>query len=137
MNQSRDEYIANHQENAKDKRQSIFSRGSRACQHATSRCVDQHLVVRQLRGVSQTSSTRLATTRTYPQVRYLNDTSNLLELPFGAPSGKVQHPHNHRRWPRTITNSCQSSSTALSHLGGGTTKSNKRIPQRNTNTKSL
>ena len=36
MNQSQDEYIANHRENAKDKRQSIFFRGSRACQHATS-----------------------------------------------------------------------------------------------------
>ena len=36
MNQSQDEYIANHQENHKEERQSIFSRGSRACQHATS-----------------------------------------------------------------------------------------------------
>ena len=36
MNQSQDEYIANHWENAKDKGQLIFSRGSRACQHATS-----------------------------------------------------------------------------------------------------
>jgi hypothetical protein len=31
----------------------FFSRGSRACRHASPRCVDQHLVVRQLRGVAQ------------------------------------------------------------------------------------
>ena len=36
MNQSQDEYIINHRENTKDKRQSIFSRRSRVCQHATS-----------------------------------------------------------------------------------------------------
>ena len=35
MNQSQDEYM-DHREKDKDKRQSIFSRGSRACQHATS-----------------------------------------------------------------------------------------------------
>jgi len=31
------------------------------------RCVDQHLVVRWLRGVAQTSSTQLDTTRNYTQ----------------------------------------------------------------------
>ena len=36
MNQSQDEDYANHWENANDKRQPIFSRGSRACQHAMS-----------------------------------------------------------------------------------------------------
>ena len=36
MNQSQDEDYANNRENANDKRQPIFSRGSRACQHATS-----------------------------------------------------------------------------------------------------
>ena len=69
MNQSQDEDYANHRENTNDKRQPIFSQGSRACQHASPRCVDQHLVVRQLRGVSQTSSTLLDTAKTYPQVR--------------------------------------------------------------------
>ena len=69
-----------------------------------SHCVDQHLVVRQLRGVSQTSSTRLATTRTYPQVRYLNDTSNLLELPLALRRRRHKTPQNHRE---TATNNHQ------------------------------
>jgi alkylhydroperoxidase family enzyme len=51
------------------KSQAIFLRGSRACRHASPFCVDQHLVVRRLRGVARTSSTQLDTTRTYPQVR--------------------------------------------------------------------
>ena len=82
----------------------FFSRGSRACQHTSPHCVDQHLVVRQLRGVSQTSSTQLDTARTYPQVRQLNDTSNLLELPFGTPPGKVQLPSQS---PEMATNNHQ------------------------------
>ena len=59
------------------------------------RYVDQHLVVRRLRGVARTLSTQLDTARIYPQphVRKLNDTSNLLELPFGTPLGKVQDGH--------------------------------------------
>jgi hypothetical protein len=47
----------------------FFSRGLRACRHASPRCVNQHLVVRWLRGVARTSSTQLDTARTYPQVR--------------------------------------------------------------------
>ena len=83
---------------ARDNR--FFSRGSRAYQHASPRCVDQHLMVRRLRGVSQTSSTRLDTARTYP----LNDTSNILELPFGTPPGKVQLPSQS---PEMATNNHQ------------------------------
>ena len=45
--------------------------------------------------------------------------SNPLELPFGAPPGKVQIPSQSLAWPRTITNSCQSSTAAPSRLGGG------------------
>ena len=67
-------------------------------------CVDQHLVVQRLRGVAQTSSTQLDTVRTYPQVRKLNDTSNPLKLPFGAPSGKVQIPSQS---PKMVTNNQQ------------------------------
>ena len=41
----------------------FFSQGSRACRHASPRCVDQHLVVPRLRGVARTSSTQLDTAR--------------------------------------------------------------------------
>ena len=59
VNQSQDEYLFNHQENTKGQENQFFSRGSRACRHVSPRCVDQHLVVRQLRGVLQTSSTTI------------------------------------------------------------------------------
>ena len=62
LNQSPGEY-----QRARDNQ--FFSRGSRACRHASPRCVDQHLVVWQLRGVAWISSIQLDTTRTYPQVR--------------------------------------------------------------------
>ena len=50
------------------------------------------------------------TTRTYPQVRQLNDTSNLLELPCGSSRGKVQDPsqspepamNNHQHVPKLL-----------------------------------
>jgi len=51
----------------RDKR--FFSRGLRACRHASPRCVDQHLVVRRLRGIARTLSTQLDTARNYAQVR--------------------------------------------------------------------
>jgi hypothetical protein len=47
----------------------FFSRGSRACLYTSPRCVDQHLMVQQLRGIAQTLSTQLDSARTYPQVR--------------------------------------------------------------------
>jgi len=70
----------------------FFSRGSRACRHFSACCVNQHLVVQRLRGVARTSCTQLDTARTYPQVRYLNDMSHLLELAFDSSSRKVQAP---------------------------------------------
>ena len=45
--------------------------------------------------------------------------SNSLELPFGAPPGKVQIPSQSPEMATTITNSCQSSTSAPSRLGGG------------------
>jgi hypothetical protein len=46
--------------------------------------------------------------------------SNLLELPCGASPGKMQRPsQDHWSWPQTITNMCQTSTVAPSHLGGG------------------
>jgi hypothetical protein len=88
----------------------FFSRGSRACQHASPHCIDQHLVVRRLRGVTRTSSIQLDIARTYPQVRQLNDTSNPLELPFNSLPEKVQDPsqspepamNNHQHVPKLL-----------------------------------
>jgi hypothetical protein len=88
----------------------FFSRGSRACWHASPRCVDQHLVVQWLRGIVTNLVHTLDTARTYPQVRWLNDMSNPLELPFGSPPGKVQDPsqslepamNNHQHVPMLL-----------------------------------
>jgi hypothetical protein len=59
-------------------------------------------------------------TRTYQMVRS-SDTSNPLELEFGAPPGNHNNPSQqaHRSRPRTITNMCWTSTAAPSHLGGG------------------
>ena len=95
----------NHQEKSNHKNDTwFFSRGSRACLHTSPRCVNQHLVVRQLRGVARTSSNNWTPQRTYPQVRQLNDTSNLLELPCGSSSRKVQDPSQS---PKPATNNHQ------------------------------
>ena len=61
-------------------------------------------MVRQLRGVARTSSTQLDTTRTYPQVRQLNDMSNPLGLSFGVPPRKAQNPSQS---PEMATNNYQ------------------------------
>ena len=94
----------------------FFFRGSRACRHASPCCVDQHLVVRQLIGVSQTQ----------PQVRQLNDTSNPLELEFSTPPGNHNNAsftligggHNHQV-PSPINKSTTVQVTTI-------TKSNKK-----------
>jgi len=56
------------------------------------RCVDQHLVVRRLRGVAQTSSS-LGHSKNLPQ---LNDTHNPLKLSLALHRGRHKTPHNHR-----------------------------------------
>jgi hypothetical protein len=61
-------------------------------------------VVQRLRGAAQTLSTQLDTARTYPQVRYLKDMRNPLELPFRSPSRKVQDPSQS---PEPATNNHQ------------------------------
>jgi hypothetical protein len=50
-----------------------------------------------------------------------SDTSNPLELKFGAPSGNHHNPSQqvHQSQPRTITNTCWTSTAASSRLGGG------------------
>jgi hypothetical protein len=68
-----------------------LSRGSRACRHASTRCVPLNHVVRWL--ISHTLSLSKGATRTYQMARSCNDTSNILWLPCGTPPGKVQTPH--------------------------------------------
>jgi hypothetical protein len=68
----------------------ILSRGSRAYRHASPRCVDQHYVVRRLIWDPHLSSPRAPQEPTTSEI--LNDTRNILELPYGSSPGKVQSP---------------------------------------------
>ena len=65
--------------------------------------------------------------------------SNPLEYLLALHRGKVKNPSQSPRSElETITNLRSTILAAPSHLGGGViTKSNKRIPQRNMNTKCL
>jgi hypothetical protein len=82
-----------------------------------------------------TSSLSKGATRTYQMVRS-SDTSNPLELEFGAPPRNHNNPSQqaHRGRPRIITNTCRTSSAAPSRLGGGNHQEkqesrNKRTPK--------
>jgi hypothetical protein len=68
-----------------------LSRGSRACWHASPRCVPLNYVVRWL--IGHTRSLSKGAIRTYQMARSCNDTSNILMLPCGTSPGKVQTPH--------------------------------------------
>ena len=72
----------------KGKRQSIFSWGSRACQHATSP------LCRPILGGSAAKRCCMNLVHTIwtPQEPTHNDMSNLLGLPFSTPPGKVRIP---------------------------------------------
>jgi hypothetical protein len=96
-----------------------LSLGSRVYQHASPRCVPLHHVVRWLIGITHRASQK-GITRTYQMVRS-SDMSNPLELEFGAPPGNHNNPSQqaHRSRPRTITNTCRTTSVAPSRLGGG------------------
>jgi hypothetical protein len=69
-----------------------LSQGSRACRHASPRCVSLNHVVRWL--IGHTSSLSKGATRTYHMARSCNNTNNILWLPCGTPPGKVQTPYN-------------------------------------------
>jgi hypothetical protein len=60
-----------------------LSQGSRACWHASPRCVPLNHVVRWLIGHSPSLSK--GATRTYQMARSCNDMSNILWLPCGTP----------------------------------------------------
>jgi hypothetical protein len=63
-----------------------LSRGSRACQHASPRCVPLYHVVRWL--IGHTPSLSKGATRTYQMARGCNDTSNLLTFPLALRRGR-------------------------------------------------
>jgi hypothetical protein len=64
--------------------------------------------------IGHTPSLSKGATRTY-QMAGCNDTSNPLELKFGASPGNHKNPSqdNHRNRPQTITNTCRTSSELL------------------------
>jgi hypothetical protein len=82
-----------------------LSRGSRACQHASPRCVPLYHVVRWL--IGHTPSLSKGATRTYQMARGCNDTSNLLTFPLALRRG--------RHKPLTITGGGQEQSPTLAN----------------------
>ena len=120
-------WTINHWENIKQSqlRHYFFSRGSRTYRHTSPRCVDQHLVVWWLKGVTWTSSS-VGHLKNLPTVEVAQWHAQFTRVTFGAPPRKAQEPLTlTRRWPGTITNSWQCSSTSPSHLGVAIIKSNK------------
>jgi hypothetical protein len=55
------------------------------------RCVDRHFVVQRL--IGNQSQALQEHRKNLPQVRQLNDTSNLLELPLALRQGRHNTPH--------------------------------------------
>jgi hypothetical protein len=94
-----------------------LSRGSRACRHASPRCVPLHHVVRWL--IGHTPSLSKGATRTYQMVKGCNDTSNSLALPLALCRGRHKPLTITGGGQDTITNSCQRLQVASSRLGGG------------------
>jgi hypothetical protein len=96
----------------------IFSQDSRACRHASPRCVDQHYVVRRLIRNLHPNSPRASQEPTTSEVtqwhaQYIRATLWL----FTEEGAKPLTSHQSR--PRTTSNSCRTSSAASSSLGGG------------------
>jgi hypothetical protein len=85
------QYTKTNQSQSMKWRHDDLSRGSRACRHASPRCVSLNHVVRWL--IGHTPSLSKGATRTYQMARSCNDTSNILMLPCGTPPVKVQTPH--------------------------------------------
>jgi hypothetical protein len=99
-------------------RHNDLSCGSRTCRHASPHCV---LLPRgSVANRYHTPSLSKGAKRTYQMARSF-DTSNPLELEFGAPPGNYNNPSQqaHRSRPRTITNTCRTSTAAPSRLDGG------------------
>jgi hypothetical protein len=98
-----------------------LSRGSRACRHASPRCVPLNHVVWWL--ISHTPSLSKGATRTYQMARSCNDMSNILKLPYDTPPGKMQTPHK-------ITGGGQEQSPTLATPPNGSKPSRWRQPPR-------
>ena len=88
----------------KGKRQPIFSRGSRACQHAMSPLCRPTLGGSAAKRCCTNFVHTIGHHKNLPASEVLNDTSNPLELPFGAQPGKVQIPSQS---PEMATNNHQ------------------------------
>jgi hypothetical protein len=96
----------------------IFSRGLRAYQHASSCCVDQHYVVRRLIENPHPSSPRVPQEPTASEVTQWH--TQYIRATLWLFAGKGAKPLTScRSWPRTTSNSCQTSFAAPSRLGGG------------------
>jgi hypothetical protein len=96
----------------------IFSRGSRACRHASLRCVDQHYVVRRLIGNPHPSSSRAPQEPTASEVTQWH--TQYIRATLWLFAGEGAKPlTSHRSRPRTTSNSCRTSSAAPSRLGDG------------------
>jgi hypothetical protein len=96
----------------------IFSRGSRACRHASPRCVDQHYVVWWLIGNPHPSSPRALQEPTASEVTQWH--AQYIRATLWLFVGEGAKPLTSRRSrPRTISNLWGTSSAAPSHLSGG------------------
>jgi hypothetical protein len=105
-----------------------LSRGSRACWHASPRCVPLHHMVQWL--IGHTPSLSKGATRTYQMARGCNDMSNLLTLPLVLRRGR--HKPLTITGGRTITNSYQRLQAAPSRLDGGNHKEKQESHSKST-----
>jgi hypothetical protein len=106
----------------------FFSRASRACRHANPRCVDLHLVVRQLIGNPKPNSPRAPQEPTASEVTRWHE--QFTRVAFGAPPGKAQHP-SQKSWEvaKNKHHSCHNSSTASKPSRWRQSPKITRIPQ--------
>jgi hypothetical protein len=82
---------SNHRENSNHTRDTrFFSRGSRVCWHASPRCVDQHLVVRQLIGITHLANKWCRKNLPTSEVAQWHEQSNRVH--FGSSLGEGQEP---------------------------------------------
>ena len=102
------------------KRQPIFSRGSRACQHATSPLCQPTLDGLAAKRCCTNLVHTIGHRKNLPTSEVTQWHEQSTRVTFRRSAGEGTRPLTITgRWPRTITNSCQSSSVAPSRLGGG------------------
>jgi hypothetical protein len=105
-------------------------RGSCTCWHGSLCCVNQHLVVRQLIGITHLANKWRHKNLQTSEVTQWHEQST--RVTFRLSTGEGTRPLTITgRWPWTITNTCQSSSAAPSHLGGGNHQEKQEIHSHN------